>query len=63
MTYALGRGLAASDMPAVRRVLRDAAAREYRVSAIIDGIVASEPFRMRVKGALAAPPTAPRAAE
>jgi mono/diheme cytochrome c family protein len=53
MTYALGRGLAADDMPAVRTVLRGAAAQDYRISAIINGIVTSAPFRMRVKGAAA----------
>ena len=47
LTYALGRGVEYYDMPAVRRIVQDAAARDYRWSAIIDGIVSSTPFQMR----------------
>ncbi len=47
LTYALGRGLTASDMPAVRRVVTDAARSEYRFSSIVLGIVKSVPFEMR----------------
>src|SRR5690606_21557410 len=39
MTYALARGLDAEDMPAVRRVVRDAAMSNYRFSEIVLGIV------------------------
>jgi hypothetical protein len=49
MTYALGRGVAAHDMPTVRAIIRDAARRDYRFSAIVLGIVNSTPFTMRVK--------------
>jgi hypothetical protein len=49
MMYALGRELAAYDMPQVRSVVRQAAAREYRLSAIVSGIVASDAFRMQSK--------------
>jgi len=49
LTYALGRGLDASDMPAVRRVVRDAQAHEYRFSSLVSGIAASAPFRLRIK--------------
>jgi hypothetical protein len=49
LTYALGRGLVADDMPAVRAIMRRAAADDYRFSAILDGIVTSMPFRMRLK--------------
>jgi hypothetical protein len=49
MTYALGRGVAAHDMPTVRAVIRDAARRDYRFSAIVLGIVNSTPFTMRIK--------------
>jgi hypothetical protein len=49
MTYALGRGLAASDMPVVRGIVRDAAQRDDRFSSLILGIVNSVPFQMRVK--------------
>src|SRR5690606_59231 len=48
MTYALARGLEPEDMPAVRRVVRDAAAADYRFSEIVLGIVRSVPFRMTV---------------
>ncbi|HEY7185128.1 MAG TPA: DUF1592 domain-containing protein, partial [Vicinamibacterales bacterium] len=47
MTYALGRGVEASDMPAVRRVVREAAKQDYRLSSIVMGIVKSVPFQMR----------------
>ncbi|HEY0267432.1 MAG TPA: DUF1592 domain-containing protein [Rhizomicrobium sp.] len=47
MTYGLGRGLEAYDMPAVREV-RYAAARDgYKIDTIILGIVQSVPFSMR----------------
>ena len=51
LVYALGRGLTADDMPAVRAILRGAAAGDYRFSTIVEGVAASAPFRMRVKGA------------
>ncbi len=47
MTYAMGRGVEASDMPAVRKILRETASREYRWSALILGVVRSQPFQMR----------------
>jgi mono/diheme cytochrome c family protein len=47
MTYALGRGVDAKDMPAVRGVLRQAAAEDYKFSSLVMGIVRSVPFRMR----------------
>ena len=49
MTYALGRGLTATDMPAVRTVVRDAARDQYRFSSVILEIVRSVPFQMRLK--------------
>jgi len=49
MTYALGRGLEPSDMPVVRQIVRRAAREQYRFSALVEGIVASAPFRMRVR--------------
>jgi len=48
MIYALGRGVEAQDMPAVRAIIRDAAANDYRFSAMVLGIVRSVPFRMRL---------------
>jgi hypothetical protein len=49
MTYALGRGVEAADMPAVRTVVRDAASSDYRLSSLIFGIIKGAPFQMRVK--------------
>ncbi len=51
MTYALGRGVEAHDMPGIRRIVREAALDDYRLSAIIMGVVESVPFRMRRSGA------------
>jgi mono/diheme cytochrome c family protein len=45
--FAVGRGVEYYDRPAVRAILRDAAANDYRWSAIILGIVKSTPFQMR----------------
>ena len=47
LTYALGRGLEYADAPAVRRIVRDAASREHRFSALVLGIVKSVPFQQR----------------
>ena len=47
LTYALGRGLDHRDAPAVRRILRNARADDYRWSSLILGIVESMPFQMR----------------
>jgi hypothetical protein len=46
MTYALGRRVEAFDMPTVRRIIRDAEAQNYRISAFVNGIVESDAFRM-----------------
>ena len=46
MTYALGRRVEAADMPAVRRIIRTAAAQNYRISAFVTGIVESDAFRL-----------------
>jgi mono/diheme cytochrome c family protein len=47
LTYALGRGLEYYDAPAVRAILRGASAQNYRMSALVSGVVTSTPFRMR----------------
>jgi mono/diheme cytochrome c family protein len=49
LTYALGRGVEPSDMPVVRRIVKQAAANDYRLSSIVVGIVESAPFQMRTK--------------
>ena len=51
MTYALGRGVTYSDAPAVRAIHRQAAADDYRFSALVGAIVRSAPFQMRRAGA------------
>ena len=47
LTYALGRGVEHSDGPAVRRIIRDAKANDFRFSSLIMGVVKSTPFQMR----------------
>ena len=49
LTYALGRGLEAYDMPVVRRIVKKAAQSDYRLSSVVMGIVESAPFQMRTK--------------
>ena len=56
MMYALGRGTESYDAPAVRKVVRDAAATNYKFSSIVLSIVKSVPFQMR-KAAAVAPAT------
>jgi hypothetical protein len=47
MAYALGRRVEYYDQPSVRKIVRDAAAKDYKWSAIIQGIVESPAFLMR----------------
>ncbi len=47
LTFAVGRGLEPYDMPAIREIMREAAASEYRWSDLILGVVKSRPFRMK----------------
>jgi hypothetical protein len=47
MIYALGRGLDAVDMPAVRAIVRDAAGNGYRFSSLVLGVAQSVPFQMK----------------
>jgi hypothetical protein len=47
MTYALGRGLEAGDMPAVRAIVRNSMRDELSICSLIEGVVNSTPFRMR----------------
>jgi len=49
LTYALGRGLAAYDMPTVRAIVKDAGGQGNKFSAIVLGIVNSTPFQKRMK--------------
>ncbi len=47
LTYGLARGAEYYDMPAVRAIVKDAAAQNYSWSSLILGIVRSAPFQMR----------------
>jgi len=47
MMYALNRELEYFDMPQVRAIVRNAESQEYRLSALISGIVNSDAFRMQ----------------
>ena len=47
MAYGLGRRVESHDMPAVRRIVREAEQEDYAMSAFIWGVVNSEAFRMR----------------
>ena len=50
LTYAVGRGLEHYDAPAIRGVVRAAAADDYRWSSTLLALVKSAPFRMRRAG-------------
>ena len=47
ITYALGRGVAATDMPTVRQIVRDGASQNYHFASMVEGIVKSPAFQMR----------------
>jgi hypothetical protein len=47
LAYAVGREIGYFDAPAIRAIVRHAAADDYRLSSLIVGIVASVPFQMR----------------
>ncbi len=47
MAYALGRRVEYFDMPAVRGIVREAKARDYRMSEFVLGVVKSPAFRMK----------------
>ena len=47
LVFGTGRGVTATDAPAVRGILRRAEADDYRLSSLIRAVVASDPFQMR----------------
>jgi len=49
LIYALGRGLTAEDMPTVRKIVRESGQQQYRLTSLLQGIVESTPFQMRLK--------------
>jgi hypothetical protein len=59
LTYALGRSLDYRDMPTVRRIVRQAAADNFRFKSIVLGVITSDAFRKRE---VDPPPPAPASA-
>lgn len=47
LTYSMGRTREFYDMPTVRRMVRETAAKDYKFSAIVQAVVKSEQFKMR----------------
>ena len=47
LTYALGRGVMYYDAPTIRRIVRGLHGEDYRWSALVQQVVASDPFRMQ----------------
>lgn len=47
LTYGLGRGVEYYDAPAIRKIIREAQAEDFRFSSLILGVVNSKPFQMR----------------
>ena len=48
LTYALGRGLEPTDAPVVRQIKRAAATDGHAFVSLVQGIVGSTPFQMRM---------------
>jgi hypothetical protein len=46
LTYAMGREREYYDMPTVRKIVRDTAAKDYKFSAIVEAVVNSDQFKM-----------------
>ena len=47
LVFATGRGVEYYDAPAVRKIIRDAEAEDYRFSSLVRGVVNSVPFQMK----------------
>ena len=47
LTYAMGRTRDYYDMPTVRRIVRETAAKDYKFSTIVEAVVKSDQFKMR----------------
>ena len=50
LMYSLGRGVDYYDMPAVRSIVHRSAESGYKLSALILGVVQSDPFQKKMKG-------------
>jgi hypothetical protein len=48
LAYAVGRGIESSDLPAVRKIARDAGAGDFRWTSLVLAVVKSTPFTMGV---------------
>ncbi len=48
LIFALGRGIEATDAPAIRQIVRKASKEDFRFSSIIVGLVTSDPFTKRM---------------
>ena len=58
LTYALGRELEHYDEPAVRRIMKQADAEGFTMTALVKAVVMSDPFQQRIKLEPVAPITA-----
>ena len=47
LTYALGRGVEYTDMPAVRKIVQDSKAGDFKFSSMVVGVVKSAPFQFK----------------
>jgi hypothetical protein len=47
-TFALGRAPEEADAPAIRRIVREARANNYRFSSLLVALTTSAPFQMRM---------------
>ena len=47
LTYSMGRTRDYYDMPTVRKIVRDTAAKDYKFSSIVQAVVRSDQFKMR----------------
>jgi hypothetical protein len=47
LTYAMGRTREYYDMPTVRRIVRETAAKDYKFSAIVEAVVSTDQFKLR----------------
>ena len=51
LAYAMGRRVEFYDQVAIRAIVKEAEANDYRISSFILGVVKSDPFRMKISDA------------
>src|SRR5262249_40207510 len=49
MTYALGRTVQYYDLPAIRKIVRQAGQNDFKFSSLVLGVVQSDPFQKKMK--------------